>query len=341
MTKGIELVHNFLNYVLRHDVCPEHDAGVRAAQRVCGLAADELPRCLRATALLPGHFNVAARALFCTRPEDVAASFDNARGLGVRAALPAGFDAAAVFEVGILLGPDDTNTALALFEAYRGRADDGRPVGVVDTTLEDLELLRIVFPDAKRRRLYAGLKNPETGDTVAVEPVGVAYMRPCVVRDGWDRGYGSIAVADVDTDGDTDTARPASAAAAAAARSNEKGLPLIFNETILRELSPGMKLRAEIVTLDLDCGDSRLRFVKNVHQLFPSFYVFLPQELMLGFKEPAPNERPAPSVERPDIEEKVLERMFGEEVDMIDKAERAACDQGTKGQKGVGGELEI
>jgi hypothetical protein len=45
--------------------------------------------------------------------------------------------------------------------------------------------------------------------------------------------------------------------------------------------------------------DNGFRFVNNLVHIVPSFYTFLPQELMRYFKPPRANERPGPSIHSP------------------------------------------
>ena len=59
-------------------------------------------------------------------------------------------------------------------------------------------------------------------------------------------------------------------------------------------MRPGQKMRAEIVETD---GMAGLRLVKHVHDYYPSYYVFLWQNLMVGFKDPKDNTRPPPTVD--------------------------------------------
>ncbi|KAJ4217631.1 hypothetical protein NW759_008942 [Fusarium solani] len=79
----------------------------------------------------------------------------------------------------------------------------------------------------------------------------------------------------------------------------EDTMTLFFDDNILECMALGMKATATIY--ELDAG---LRFVKSVEIIVPSFYTYLPQELMRGYKEPRDSDRPAPSIHDPDAEEK-------------------------------------
>ncbi|KAM5345195.1 hypothetical protein ACJ41O_011057 [Fusarium nematophilum] len=79
----------------------------------------------------------------------------------------------------------------------------------------------------------------------------------------------------------------------------DKTMTLFFDDDLLESMGPGMKTTVTIC--ELNAG---LRFVKSVEIIVPSFYTFLPQELMRGYKEPKDSDRPAPSIHDPDAEEK-------------------------------------
>ncbi|KAF2198268.1 hypothetical protein GQ43DRAFT_401278, partial [Delitschia confertaspora ATCC 74209] len=59
-----QVLRSFYNYILLHNVCPEYEADILAARKVCDLAEKELHRCFQAGQHLPGKFNTAASTLF-------------------------------------------------------------------------------------------------------------------------------------------------------------------------------------------------------------------------------------------------------------------------------------
>ncbi|KAI1347366.1 Argonaute siRNA chaperone complex subunit Arb1-domain-containing protein [Xylaria sp. FL0043] len=61
-----DLIKNFLNYVLMHDVCPEYTSDIVAARHICDIAPIELNSIHELTLELPGDFNRAACSLFCS-----------------------------------------------------------------------------------------------------------------------------------------------------------------------------------------------------------------------------------------------------------------------------------
>lgn len=62
--EAAEMIKNFLNYLLQHDVAPEYEADILAARKICDKAFSEIPSCLRVSKLLPGTFNKACSTLY-------------------------------------------------------------------------------------------------------------------------------------------------------------------------------------------------------------------------------------------------------------------------------------
>ncbi|WEW60917.1 hypothetical protein PRK78_006405 [Emydomyces testavorans] len=57
-------VKNFFNYILYHDVCPEYKENITAARTICDKAKDQLWKIQQANATAPGDFNMACSTLF-------------------------------------------------------------------------------------------------------------------------------------------------------------------------------------------------------------------------------------------------------------------------------------
>lgn len=68
VTKTTNLLTNFYNYLIRHDVCPEYNDQIYAARRVCAQASRELLNVPNFGRKLPGDFNSAALVLFREDP---------------------------------------------------------------------------------------------------------------------------------------------------------------------------------------------------------------------------------------------------------------------------------
>ncbi|KAG7287524.1 hypothetical protein NEMBOFW57_007036 [Staphylotrichum longicolle] len=129
------------------------------------------------------------------------------------------------------------------------------------------EILAIALPTDAARAKYRSI-NEHLTEYPDIQPCGTITVRPIVLRDGWD----NTATATVAPEADVES-------------------QFILEEDILRLMTVGMKLTVGVCTLSMG-----LQFIKYVKAIRPSYYVFLPQELMFNFKEPVPNERPARSV---------------------------------------------
>ncbi|KAH0605537.1 uncharacterized protein H6S33_004759 [Morchella sextelata] len=59
-----KVVRNFLNYIIYHNVAPEHDESIRSAIAITELGEKELILCRQVSARLPGKFNMACSTLY-------------------------------------------------------------------------------------------------------------------------------------------------------------------------------------------------------------------------------------------------------------------------------------
>ncbi|KAF7554533.1 hypothetical protein G7Z17_g2843 [Cylindrodendrum hubeiense] len=255
MEVGIDVVDNFLRYVLQHDVCPEYEGNVKAALEVCEGARTEWPMLRRLYASLPGQFNLAAGELF--RPDDAANGWSFQQFTR-----PDGFDAKSVFY-----------SAFALMDEpdMFSRLCDQNPAAVKEYTCT-LELVEVSRPSEDIiNRVKSLVIGDKAGGHVAV---GKAIFKPTIIEDDWVTPEVLWPIAD-------------------------ETMTLYFDDELLSHMPVGMKTRLTIYELNVG-----LRFVKTVDIIVPSFYTYLPQELMRHYKPPQETDRPAPSVHHPDAEEK-------------------------------------
>lgn len=138
---------------------------------------------------------------------------------------------------------------------------------ITETVEFTFEVLAIDLPSDITRAKYKAI-NQHLTNYVNIQPCGTITARPVIVRDGWDNSM-------------TATIPPEA----------DKESQFVLEEDILHLIVVGMKLTMRICTLNVG-----LKFIKSVTQVRPSFYVFLPQELMFNYKEPLPTDRPAKSV---------------------------------------------
>lgn len=70
-------IHNFLSYILYHDVCPEYKENIEEARKSCNVAAKQLWKNQQFTANGPGDFNLACSILFGDFLENLSGYDDN------------------------------------------------------------------------------------------------------------------------------------------------------------------------------------------------------------------------------------------------------------------------
>ncbi|KAK4096531.1 hypothetical protein N658DRAFT_480496 [Parathielavia hyrcaniae] len=138
---------------------------------------------------------------------------------------------------------------------------------VTDKSEMTFEVLAISHPSDAVQAKYKAI-NRHLADYPDIEPCGTITVRPVIVRDGWDNSVTATIPHEVDAESQ-----------------------LIVEEGTLELMELGMKLTMGVCTLSVG-----LKFVRYVKEIRPSFYLFLPQELMFTYKEPVPNDRPAKSV---------------------------------------------
>jgi hypothetical protein len=279
---ALDTIDNFLRYVLRHDVCNEHCDDVKRAREICLKAATELPACYDLMKLLPGDFNLACTALFC-KDDDFCNHILAENDL----------DPARVFKTTVALQPGLVGAKTLQM------AKSLESIEVVQTTHMELEIQRCEQPAAEIIGLYDGVKSKGKGKIRAVGAIILKHFR---IEDGWERK-----------------------------KSFEQNLQTHNDEILLVEhviidafqkgrknpaaaAMPRMKMRVEVCELN-----TGLKFIKRLDTIRPSFYTFLPQELMFNYKEPDANQREAPSVDNPLLEETQEARETERETDTGDK----------------------
>lgn len=254
-----DVVENFLNYVLHHDVCPEYVDDINKAKAICQEALDQIARCFQVIAVSPGDFSIACSTLFdhgMRKVFDPDSSTTESYNMPVEQAQRVFFASVAAYNF--------------MFENLRGKPP--HTLEVVDEVKQTFEVVEIREPDANLTKLYLGIKNLE-GETGTIKPCGQISLRPIEIEDGYDKG---------------------SVRGPAPGIGEKEEFVLDWN--ILQHMTVGMKVKLKICMLNVD-----FKFIKSFADVRPRYYTFLPQELMLTYKEPVASERPAPSVENPDV----------------------------------------
>lgn len=130
-----------------------------------------------------------------------------------------------------------------------------------------LELTKIIRPTEELAALFRQLTIGEGGNSQYVLPVGTAKFKFTTLQDGW---YDPMADENA---------------------SQGEEVTLFMETLLLGLLKPGMKIQVRLCQVD-----AGFYFLKSLVGSHPTFYTFLPQQLMRHFVPPRKNHRPGPSV---------------------------------------------
>ncbi|XXG98274.1 hypothetical protein Hte_004597 [Hypoxylon texense] len=209
--KAAELVKNFLNYVLMHDVCPEYTTDIMAARNICDIGPPELRTVHELYRELPGNFNLAAGSLFHDREIencDVNENFDKLFMLRLTVIFSA-------------LLNDETRKKFV-------KEEDPTTIHVVNTKEETYEVVDAVQPNPKHT-LAVENELEQHGYGGKAKPAGVLKLKPSVI----DFGYSNIP-------------RPDEADA-----SNAEVEEYLLEDELLAKFKRGMKLKATVCELNI------------------------------------------------------------------------------------------
>ncbi|CZT45504.1 uncharacterized protein RSE6_05820 [Rhynchosporium secalis] len=281
------VIRNFLNYVLQHEVCPEYTKEIMAARLICELAEKELWSIKQLATKLPGDFNVSASTLYGGRykslcPDNATWGGENAEVLGSSPGISV-FQAERIFKTVIAFaGTDDLFVETMKHDVH-----------IVKSESKCYEVAGIQRASLQSIQEYAAIGDHQ-GKSGSIKAPGVIKFK------AWE-GPG------LDEEDLTDEEAEAAKARLEAGDTTES---FWLEDELLQNCFIGMKM--ELVIRELNIG---IKFFDVIDGLYCSFLTFLPNEKMTGWKEPVPNTRPPPTVEDPDIEERALEAAIEDELE--------------------------
>ncbi|KAK8091408.1 uncharacterized protein PG998_015223 [Apiospora kogelbergensis] len=278
-----QVIHNFLNYVLHHDVCPEYTANIKAAQAICQVAPDEMRAASDLYAALPDSFNTATRFLFCDggifkayEPEQPASETPEEKkasgweGYETRYN-PQKLDAhlqLIIFRFNMMDKIKDETLKQTIYET------EPREIRVVNTKSQAYQIVSTHRP-SKRVKAHNEEMLEKENLSGKVKPTGIAMLRPTVIDHAW---------SNVPRPEDVDD-------------SQQPTETFIVDDHLLAKMVVGMKMQLDVCELNV----GGVRFIKECREVRPSFDTLLPQSLMQTWKDPVLNERPPPSVSSPEV----------------------------------------
>lgn len=255
---AVDVVTNFLNYILHHDVCPEYTDNIMKAREICACAVDQITRGIRVIQGSPSEFSRACHVLFDVGDNSFFEFDAAADGMSKEHAQRVFFASVAAHD--------------ALYAKVNGNKTED--IKVVDQVTQTFEVEQVTLPGEEQINGYLGVKD-EKGVSGNIKPCGWVTLKPVDLVSGWDKG---------------DSTGPA--------RGIDPQETFVLDTNVLEHLTPGMKIKVVVSVLNIG-----VKFIKDVHDVRPKYYTFLPQELMLRYKEPVPNDRPAPTTENPELDE--------------------------------------
>ncbi|EKD18262.1 uncharacterized protein L3040_004779 [Drepanopeziza brunnea f. sp. 'multigermtubi'] len=297
------VIRNFLNYILQHEVVPEFTKDIMAARALCDLAEQELWAIHVLNFKLPGDFGIAASTLYggrfkglCLENEGWVKEDPN---FAEMMSLNQGFSdekASRIFMTSVAFAGDDE-----LFV----KTSEGN-LRIVKTEVKFLEAIKIKRASVESIETYAGVTDHE-GKPGKIKPLGSI----------WYKAWEGPGFDDEDlTDEEIEAAKIALATAPV-----EK---FWLEDDILQDCFEGMKIEATVHELN-----TGLKFIDSFKGVFCSFHTILPNEKLVGWKEPVPNTRPPPTVDDPELEERAMEAIMEDDL----KHEEKEFAKGFEGKK--------
>jgi len=247
------VLRNFYNYLLLHDVCQEYKDQLLAAREVCSLAEEELINLCVIDRCLPGGFNTACSTLhegsFAGVHRTVKSS-DGWESVGGNVGL-SDEEAKMIFRAGVAAyGTDEQYN-----KAEAAVNDKGTGFKAVAEEQLGLEVVRVEFADAEARAMY---EHGHLANTY-VHAMGKLHCKRWAVP----------------------FAPPSDLPLHATGVMADTFEFLVEDET-LKLCYPGMKMEA--VVKELDGG---IRWIDRIDATFPSFFLWVQNERIREWKEGA------------------------------------------------------
>ncbi|KAK4617957.1 hypothetical protein CLAFUW4_12506 [Fulvia fulva] len=245
---------NFYNYLIYHDVCPEYEERVMKARDICVLAGEELIKLAEVDNLLPGQFNIACSTLYDgyykeMRPVDPNAEWlhpDDFKGISVA-------DATKILSAAIMAWGTSEQVA-----AYATATQQGKLLEITSEDEIGLEIVSVEMSSGEGKELYDRLKN------TTARPLGKLH---CVQWEMPGAGPKDL---------------PAHVTKQQKAKIGSQH-QLLVDEATLCFCYPGLKIEALVKTLS-----NGIEFVDHYKHAYPSFYTWTLNDRIRDWKEPGP-----------------------------------------------------
>ncbi|KAL9581623.1 MAG: hypothetical protein Q9212_003791 [Teloschistes hypoglaucus] len=259
------VIRNFLNYLLHHDVCPEYKDQIFAARNICDLADIELSKTMRALTLFPGDFQTACSEIFGGTCRDTfvrnpgwAEEFESDFGMHPDVAQQ-------TFKIGLATQTSD--------EVSKMYMDQGNALDIQMTNIYDigLEVTEVIYARADIKIFYE--KHEAAKGLKSLGKLRAKTWHP------------------PHTPPQDLTEEEKAAAQKTASTPAEEIHDFLIEDYILENCFVGMKM--EVTVREMSFG---LKFFDKMLGAYCSFYTILPNEMMTGWRKP--EDEPLPMKKR-------------------------------------------
>lgn len=251
------VLRNFYNYLLLHDVCSEYNAQLHAARKVCDLAEEELLKLAMVDPHLPGGFNKACSTLF----DGNYAKLNAPVGDWVVEGDNIGWtreEAKTVFLTGIFAYGNEEQ--LKKIEQINESGEDlTQAIKVVNEEESiGLEVVAIEPATELARKVYGDIRFTGT----IVKPMGKLHCKRWTVPHA---------------------KRDDLPASVLQARKNDNKFEFLLDDELLQHCFPGMKIEACVKELSIG-----IKFIDHYQTGYVSFFTWLWNERIREWKQPGP-----------------------------------------------------
>ncbi|KAK8212021.1 Argonaute siRNA chaperone complex subunit Arb1-domain-containing protein [Phyllosticta capitalensis] len=258
MERAATVLRSFYNYLLHHNVCPEHTNALYAARKVCDQTNVEFPKIIKVIELLPGEFNVSSSVLcggYHSETLVPLTSWDNEVRDG-QTRFADNPDAKARLVLTMAISTYGTEEQAEMLRKFQEKKEPMTFTGSGE--LAGFEVTSVEFPSSETLSLYDKLNNTVLRNKdFTVKPLGKLHAKHCDLPDfappdlpAWRR----------------EQIREANA---------DKTYEFWLETEILELCYAGMKMHGKLRQTNLG-----VQILEQVHEVLASFYTYLPNELM-------------------------------------------------------------
>ena len=160
-----DVIRNFLNYLLYHDVCPEYADQVYDAKKSCDSADHQLSICSKLASDLPGTFNQACSLIFGGFFQDTyIEDEEQAKSFKLDPSMPRE-EAVKIFLAGLA-----AHGTQEMIEAYNTQVED-ETISIINKQSVYLEVVSIHTPSAEVLELYS------LASQISIRPTGIVKFQ--------------------------------------------------------------------------------------------------------------------------------------------------------------------